>query len=49
MSLHAGRNCYVNPPDDRHLRLCFAMLEDDALGEGIARLSDALNEAMKQV
>ena len=41
----AGRNCYIDPHDDRHLRLCFAKMEDDVLVEGIARLSEVLNEA----
>jgi DNA-binding transcriptional MocR family regulator len=45
----AGRDCYVTPPDDRHLRLCFALLDDDALEEGIARLSESLQAAMKAV
>ncbi|MBI1256525.1 MAG: aminotransferase class I/II-fold pyridoxal phosphate-dependent enzyme [Chloroflexi bacterium] len=44
-----GRNCYIKPPDDRHLRLCFAKMEDDVLVEGIARLSAALNEARRQI
>ncbi len=45
----AGKNCYVNPPDDQALRLCFAMLEDDKLEEATARLCDALNAAMKSM
>ena len=45
----AGRGCYVNPPDDRHLRLCFALLDDEALEEAVARLSDSLQAAMRAV
>lgn len=40
-----GRNCYVAPPDDQHLRLCFAMLDEDKLEQGIAHLSEALAAA----
>lgn len=45
VSYMPGRNCYINPPDDRHLRLCFAMQEEDVLEAGVARLSEALNAA----
>jgi DNA-binding transcriptional MocR family regulator len=48
VSFMAGRNCYIDPHDDRHLRLCFAKMEEAVLTEGIARLSNALNEARKQ-
>jgi DNA-binding transcriptional MocR family regulator len=44
VSYMPGRNCYIAPHDDRHLRLCFAMQEPDVLEAGIARLSEALNE-----
>ena len=33
------------PPNDQHLRLCFAMQEEDALEQGIVRLSEALEAA----
>ncbi len=42
----AGRSSYVTPPDDRHLRLCFAMLEPDALDEAVARLCAAMRAAL---
>lgn len=45
VSFMPGRNCYVSPPNDQHLRLCFAMQEEDALEQGIARLSAALEAA----
>jgi 2-aminoadipate transaminase len=48
VSFMPGRDCYVQPPDDQHMRLCFAMLEDEALEQGIVRLCDALHEAEKR-
>lgn len=45
----AGRGCYVTAPHDRDLRLCFAMLDDDALEEAMVRLCDAMNAAMQTV
>lgn len=47
VDVFAGRDAYVTPPDDRHLRLCFAMLPEAAVEQGIARLCDALQVAMK--
>ncbi|HVU13283.1 MAG TPA: PLP-dependent aminotransferase family protein [Phototrophicaceae bacterium] len=49
VKIFAGRESYVNPPDDQHLRLCFALLDDDLLDEGIARLGEALHAAKKSV
>ncbi len=49
VDVFAGRDAYVAPPDDRHLRICFAMLPEDAIEQGIARLCDVLREAMKAV
>jgi DNA-binding transcriptional MocR family regulator len=49
VSYMPGRNCYVAPPDDQHLRLCFAMLDEDALEQSIARLSEALETAGKHL
>lgn len=50
VSFFAGRDCYANAPHDRGLRLCFAKIDDDdVLEEAVARLSDALDAAMKAV
>ncbi len=40
-----GSDCYVNPPHDRDLRLCFAMLDDDLIEPGIVELCAALEAA----
>jgi 2-aminoadipate transaminase len=45
VSYMPGRNCYIAPKDDRHLRLCFAMQEPDVLEAGVRTLSEVLNEA----
>jgi 2-aminoadipate transaminase len=45
VSYMPGRNCYIAPHDDRHLRLCFAMQEPDVLEAGVVALSEALNAA----
>ncbi|MEP7294162.1 MAG: PLP-dependent aminotransferase family protein, partial [Chloroflexota bacterium] len=31
VSFMSGRDSYVNPPDDQHIRVCFAMLDEGAL------------------
>jgi DNA-binding transcriptional MocR family regulator len=46
VSFMAGRDSYVAPPDDQHVRLCFAMLDEDMLDPAIARFCDALHAAM---
>lgn len=49
VSFMPGRNCYVQPPDDQSMRLCFAMLDDELLEQGIARLGDALHAAAQSI
>ncbi len=49
VSFMPGRSCYVQSPTDQYMRLCFAMLDDEPLEQGIARLSDALYEAIKTI
>lgn len=44
-----GSDCYVNPPHDRALRLCFAMLDDALIEPGIAALSEALTAAYTRI
>ncbi len=40
-----GSDCYVNPPHDRDLRLCFAMLDDALIELGVVELCAALEAA----
>lgn len=44
VSYMPGRNCYIAPHDDRHMRLCFAMQQPEVLEAGIVRLCEALDE-----
>ena len=45
VALFRGSDCYVNPPHDRSLRLCFAMIDDDLIEPGIVELCAALEAA----
>ncbi len=47
VSFMPGRDSYVLPPDDQHIRVCFAMLEESALEQGLIRLCEALHAARK--
>ncbi len=42
----AGSASFVDGNDDSHLRLCFALMSEDEIEQGIARLSEALHEFM---
>ncbi len=48
VSFMPGRDCYVAPPDDQSMRLCFAMLDDAPLEQGLMLLCEALKEAKAQ-
>lgn len=45
VSFMAGRDSYVAAPDDQTIRLCFAMIDEDALEQGLIRLCEALEAA----
>jgi DNA-binding transcriptional MocR family regulator len=45
VSFMAGRDSYVAAPDDQTIRLCFAMIDEDALEQGLIRLCEALAAA----
>lgn len=45
VSFMAGRDSYVAAPDDQTIRLCFAMIDEGALEQGLVRLCEALEAA----
>ncbi len=45
VDLFRGSDCYVNPPHDRDLRLCFAMIDDALIEPGVVALCAGLEAA----